>query len=215
VSVVPSSRDSVGTARYADGMKTPGPTVARRCTRPRTVMYRRRHLFIIVLIGMTGLAPIGCSSYRAPTVAVSDASLATQSEEGAVVKFTMNASHDNADVLPLREARYTLELNGRQVFTGVRSAQCTLSRFGSQQFTIPAAVPTAMLTGLSGANVPYRLSGTLTYVTPGAFAELLFDTGVSRPSVGFSQQGTLDLSSLLIHGAKVGMTATSKPSVAP
>ncbi|MBC7772830.1 MAG: LEA type 2 family protein [Pyrinomonadaceae bacterium] len=121
------------------------------------------------------------------------------------MRFTVNASHDNDKVLPLREAHYALEVNGQRVFSGIRSAQCTLSRFGSQQFTIPAAVPAASLTGLSGDVVSYRLSGTLTYITPGALAELLFDTGVSRPSVGFSHQGTLDLSTLMSPGAKIGM----------
>jgi hypothetical protein len=47
--------------------------------------------------------------------------------------------------------------------------------------------------GIGGRAVPYRLSGTLQYITPGALAELLFDTGVSQPDVSFVQSGTIDL----------------------
>jgi hypothetical protein len=42
--------------------------------------------------------------------------------------------------------------------------------------------------------VKYRLSGNVQYVTPGAFAEVLFDTGVRRPKTAFVQEGTIDLS---------------------
>jgi hypothetical protein len=158
-----------------------------------------------IALGLATLVLAGCSSYRAPTLTVTDAALAERNEEGTVVKFTINAAHDNDNPLPLREARYVLELNGKQVFSGVRSAQCTLSRFGSQQFIIPAVVPAAQLAELTGENVSFHISGTLTYITPGAFAELLFDTGVSRPSVGFSDQGTLDMSAIMTPGTKVGM----------
>lgn len=165
----------------------------------------RAQRFALVFLAAAALALAGCSGYRAPTLSVTGGGVAERTEQGVVVSFTVNASHDNGDVLPLREARYTLELNGATVFSGVRSAQCTLSRFGSQQFTIPAAVPAASLAGLSGGSVSYRLSGSLSYVTPGALAELLYDTGVSRPTVGFSQQGTLDLTASPEPVTKVGL----------
>lgn len=202
------SCDNRCSARYALCMNTMASSPAHDRFDDAASAPRRLLCFILVMFGLAALMLTGCSSYRAPTLSVTEAALADRTEQGTVVKFTINASHDNADVVPLREAHYTLELNGQRVFSGVRSAQCTLSRFGSQQFVIPAAVPAASLGVLSGAVVSYRLSGTLTYITPGAFAEVLFDTGVSRPSVGFSQQGTLDLSTLKAPGTKIGMVGS-------
>ena len=37
----------------------------------------------------------------------------------------------------------------------------------------------------------YELSGRVTYVLPGAIAELLFDNEIRKPTVGFSERGEL------------------------
>lgn len=123
---------------------------------------------------------------------VLDARVIERTADGAVVQFTIEARNGNNNPLPLREATYSLDLNGQTVFTGIRSAECTLRQSGVQQFVLPAAVKASSLASMGGA-VRYRLAGSLTYVTPGAFAELLFDSGVARPSAGFSGEGEIDL----------------------
>lgn len=153
---------------------------------------RRCHLGACLFAAALGLG--GCSSYTAPTLEVLDARVVERTEEGAIVQFVVKATNQNNNPLPLRDTRYTLELNGEQVFSGIRSPEATLRRQGEQQVVLPAAVPNSMLGSLADGTARYRLSGSLMYVTPGAFAELLFDTGVRRPSVGFSDEGTLSMS---------------------
>lgn len=136
-------------------------------------------------------------------MSVVEARIIDRSDDGAVVQFTIEAKNSNDKPMPLREARYSLELDGRSVFTGARSAETTLPKSRTQRFVLPAAVPASLVSSI-GSGARYRLVGTQTYVTPGAFAELLFDTGVSRPSVGFSAQGTID------EGGAVG-TAPNTP----
>lgn len=139
------------------------------------------------------LAQVGCSTFRDPQLAVAEARATERTPDGTAVLFTLDAKNDNDEPLPLREVEYRLELNGRQVFTGTRSAEATLRRRGTQQFTLPASISMA---GESVAPGPsrYVLSGVLYYITPGQFAETLFDAGVRKPSVSFRFDGEVDLS---------------------
>jgi hypothetical protein len=143
---------------------------------------------VLVLFALAG----GCS-YQPPKLQVVDAAVTSRTSEGFVVSFTLDASNANEEALPLREVRYTLELDGKQVFSGNRSAEATLRRLGTQRLSLPAAVPIQPDQPAPTGVVPYTLRGSLTYVTPGALAEVLFDTGVRQPKVTFRQQGTVDL----------------------
>jgi len=123
--------------------------------------------------------------------------------------FTLDARNENEDGLPLRTVEYRLDLNGREVFSGTRSAESTLRRLGTQQLKLPAVVSItpetqAFVTG----QTHYRLTGSLYYVTPGRLAETLFDSGVHTPSVGFTFEGDIDLS-------RAAFTQTTPASTMP
>lgn len=140
-----------------------------------------------------GLACAGCSSTRPPGLTIQSAELTEQTDAGMVVTFTVLADNPNPDALPLRDAQYTVSLAGKPVFSGVRSAQATVRRFGTQTFTLPAAIPATP----AGRGVePFEISGKLTYLVPGALAETLFDIHVLRPSTSFGGKGDVDLSRL-------------------
>jgi len=82
---------------------------------------------------------------------------------------------------------------GDSAIPGATPSAADMAAPGSiQEITIPASIPASALHLLASGSARYRLYGTLTYVTPGAFAELLFDTGVSRPTIGFSREGVLE-----------------------
>lgn len=148
---------------------------------------------LVVLAAILG----GCASYRAPEFSVTEARAGARSNDGVEMFFTLDARNDNDAALPLRDVEYRVELDGRTVFSGTRSAEATLRRLGTQKITLPAVVrldenaPVGARTG--GATLPYRISGTVTYVTPGQIAEILFDTGVRVPTVGFEGEGQIAL----------------------
>ncbi len=143
---------------------------------------------ILSLIGAAGL--VGCSSVQTPTIQVVDARVVEQTPEGVTLEFTLEGNNPNSASLPLREVSYALEVDGRRVFSGRRSAEATLRRLGDQRFLLPAVVPSSDATGsLEGSE--YRLAGTAVYLAPGAIAEILFDSGLSRPTVSFAGTGTL------------------------
>lgn len=133
----------------------------------------------------------GCS-YSAPKLSVSGARITDRSDQGVVVSFTVDALNANPVEFPLREVHYTLTLDGKPVFFGVRSPEASLRRLGTQQFSFPAVIPLAPGQALTGEH-PYLIDGTLDYTAPGELAQTLFDTGVRRPSVSFHQSGTIDL----------------------
>lgn len=137
---------------------------------------------------------VGCSAYDAPDLSVSSVTVADRSDEAVVLEFVLDASNSNGVELPLQTVEYTVRLDGRVVFDGTRSAEATLRREGTQRIVLPAAVRLEPGVPLQG-DYPYGISGRLTYVTPGEIAQVLFDAGVRRPRVSFSERGTISFGS--------------------
>ncbi len=134
----------------------------------------------------------GCSTSQLPELEVAEVKVGERTDEGLVVVFTLSARNENAEPLPLKKIDYTLAIDGRQVFSGVRSPEATLRPNGSQLVRVPAVIR------LDPGGAPpvgvhqYVLAGRLTYLEPGKIAELLFDSEVSQPSAPFEARGTLD-----------------------
>lgn len=146
----------------------------------------------------------GCTVYKAPKFTVINAAATQRTGEGVAMLFTLDAQNENDVGLPLRDVEYTVELDGQRVFSGTRSAEATLRRLGTQQVMLPAVMRLSPGATPPAAPSRYRISGTVTYVTPGQIAEILFDTGVRVPKVGFSGSGELDFSGGAVSAAQAG-----------
>jgi hypothetical protein len=164
------------------------PTPARSLTSRYTPPMR---LALAVLFAAA--AGAGCSN-SPPELRVVSAEVQERTAEGIVLSFTVEAENPNREPLPLHAVEYDLSLNGQRVFTGLRSAEATVRRYGTQTFTLPAALPLTLNPPLGSPE--YVLSGKVEYVVPGALAETLFDVRVFRPSTGFSGRGTVNLDQL-------------------
>ena len=159
-----------------------------------TTLHIRTTLLAISLPALA-LLMVGCESYSAPVLSMSRAEPTERTPDGCAMVFTLDARNENEDALPLRTVEYRLDLNGREVFVGTRSAESTLRRLGTQQLKLPAVVVlTPDTQPLAAGLAHYRLTGSMYYVTPGRLAETLFDSGVHTPSVGFTFEGEIDLS---------------------
>ena len=132
-----------------------------------------------------------CAPHAPPSLSVSGVRVAQRTDAGLVIDFQIDARNVNSFALPLKSARYTVWLDDRRVFKGVRSPEASLRRLGTQRLHLPAAIPASV--PLPRGVVGYRISGTLSYVRPGALAEVLFDAGVITPTTNFSHTGTVDL----------------------
>jgi hypothetical protein len=135
----------------------------------------------------------GCTGHTAPSLSVAGSRQVEATPDGFVVAFDLEAQNANDVELPLREIRYSLTLDGREVFSGVRSPEATLRRLGTQRFTIPAAVALAPGQAPPAGPTPYVLEGRLAYIAPGQIAQVLFDINVRRPTVRFREEGVVEL----------------------
>ncbi|MBX3358430.1 MAG: LEA type 2 family protein [Phycisphaeraceae bacterium] len=141
----------------------------------------------------------GCSDYKEPRLSVANVAVAQESPEGLVIAFTVLAENQNNVALPLREVRYALDLDNKRVFEGTRSPEGTVRADGSHRMVIPVALAIGPGSDASDAlperptgEHRYRLAVNLTYITPGALANVLFDTGVRRPVVSYNESGLLN-----------------------
>jgi hypothetical protein len=168
-----------------------------------------RSLLVLLCVALAG-----CST-QPPRISVQSAALTDRTDAGMVVNFTMLADNPNSEALPLRDASYTVWLGDKPVFSGVRSAQATVARFGTQTFTLPAAVPAAQAP--FAGNQSFRIAGKVKYLVPGALAETLFDVHVVRPSTDFRGSGVVDLSAVQQPPAPEarGVKPAPKPPVDP
>ncbi|MFG0260433.1 MAG: LEA type 2 family protein [Phycisphaerales bacterium JB041] len=158
---------------------------------------------LVPVLGLVGVliasALSGCSGQASPGAVVTSANIRNRTAEAAVVEFVIETTNPNDIELPMRDVVYTLNVNGKRVFSGRRDAQATMPRGGTQQITIPAVVPMQGAEGQEGRAglapgvYTYRLTGRIYYSLPSQLADVLFDAKLSRPSVGISDSGEIDL----------------------
>lgn len=132
---------------------------------------------------------VGCSGISAPGIEVSGVALRERTAQGTVLEFTLLADNPNGEALPLQDVTYSVSQNNVVLFSGTRSAEAVLRRFGQQEFTLPAAIPTSLLA--AEAQGAFTISGSVIYIAPGALSETLFDQQLIRPSADFSGTATL------------------------
>ncbi len=135
---------------------------------------------------------VGCAGYKAPTVRVKEAARTRMSDEAVALAFVLELENPNPIGIELDEFTYTISIDGTKVYAGRRAAEATLGASKSRQLTIPAVVP-FHLVGWTARTIParavYRIDGELRFVAPTQIAQILFDTGVFKPKVGFSDEG--------------------------
>ena len=154
---------------------------------------RTRVVFVAAVVCAGATLAGGCRSTSAPRLEHAAASMQERTADGVAMLFTLDAYNDNDSPLPLRDVQYSVTLDGREIFRGKRSAEATLRRKGVQQLHLPAVIALRPGEAPPSGVSNFRLRGTLTYVTPGKVAELLFDTGVRVPTAGFETTGQIDL----------------------
>lgn len=158
-----------------------------------------------ISLSCIALALGGCETRRPPQLTLGEAVVTEKTDEAIAFDVAVDMINPNPQELELQEFRYTVAVDGRQVFQGRRSAEASLPAEGGKRVRIPGVVrydqmnwsaPPAPGTpaGSPPEEANYRVSGTLTYIVPGALAEILFDTGVRRPRVGFSGEGVVRVS---------------------
>ncbi len=154
-------------------------------------MQRQGVLMLAVLAGVSG-----CAGFNDPTVSVTAVTLTDVTDEALALSFVMDLANPNPAALPLHEFRYTLAIDGKEVYAGRRAGGVTLSAADSRRVSLPAIVPFELVGWTPGtvpASVEYTFTGRLQYNAPNRLAQLLLDTGTRQPKVSFAAKGELEL----------------------
>lgn len=146
------------------------------------------------LLGAGAIASMllgGCSKALPPTFSAVGVREVESSNDRSVIEFMIEATNPNSEPIPLRQIHYTVELDGVEVFVGVRSPETTLHTYSSYVFKLPAVLPLGALSGTG--EVGYSLMGTAQYIPPGRLSEVLFDAEVKVPEAAIDLSGTINL----------------------
>lgn len=138
----------------------------------------------------------GCSGFREPVVTIVGASLTETSDSAIGIGISLDLANSNSQPVELYEFTYAITINGTGTYRGRWAASATLPANGSRQLVIPAVVRYDQLGWIANsvpAEARFDVSGSLLYIAPGDIAEILFDTGVRKPTVLFRGQGIFKL----------------------
>ncbi|MBN8596398.1 MAG: hypothetical protein J0L78_01865 [Planctomycetes bacterium] len=152
---------------------------------------------VFALLAFALLPLSGCTGVSSPKLTIVDVHQDESEPTGRRMIIVVKAENLSDVQLPLRDASYTVRLDGRQVFEGQRSPESTLRKWGVQELRFPVAIPAEQWPS-SNAPVRYEISGSLVYLPPGKFNEILYDYGLLRPKAGFRGNGEVSL-----HGPSV------------
>jgi hypothetical protein len=142
------------------------------------------------MLGIAALLVLpACSSAPRPELSLTGAQVVSTTDAGSVVNFTIDAKNLGPDPITLYDVNYTLRLDGREVFRGVRAGEAVLGRYATRQVTLPASIPASELSGAGERRA--TLDATFRYVPPTAFREVLFDAGVWQPTTSADGEVTI------------------------
>lgn len=147
---------------------------------------------VFIPVGLVSLTLAACTGISSPKLTIIDVRQDENEPTGRRMIIVVKAENIADVQLPLRDAKYSVRLDGQQVFDGQRSPESTLRKWGVQELRFPVALPADRWPS-SDAPVRYEISGSLVYLPPGKFNEILYDYGLLRPKSTFRGSGLVSL----------------------
>lgn len=132
----------------------------------------------------------GCLAGTPPNLTVAEVQVEPPQATGQRLLILVDAESRADEQLPLKTASYTLSLNGKEVFRGERSPEASLRRYGRQKLVFPVSLPAGTV---APGPATYRVSGSVVYLPPGRFREILYEYRLLRPTTSFSGSGEIVL----------------------
>ena len=152
----------------------------------------KRNCLSIVKIFCLSLTVIGCSSQQVriiddPVAKVSSVTQTAHNPKASRVVVLVEINNTNDVPLPVDEAHYEIDIKGVGKFDLTQAGNHTLSKMGTQHIELPASFKTDH--DLAGAE--YKISGWVSYQTPGEIRRFFTESGYPLPRVSFSGSGQI------------------------
>jgi hypothetical protein len=147
---------------------------------------------VFVAAAAVGCAAIGtgCGLTQRPEATVGQAVVTQRSDRGVRIEVPVSLTNRSDVPLPVAETRYTVTIDapGARPFRFTARGVATMPVEGEQTVLLPAAFA---VDEVDVVGVPYRVTGSIVYESPGEIRRVFTDTGWPLPSVSFSSSGTL------------------------
>lgn len=137
-------------------------------------------LLIVPLAACQGDAPPRFELVAARAVQTTD--------RGMLIELDLTGENPSDREIRLREARYSVQIDGANVFRSARSPEVALGPYGRVTMTLPVAIQQAEWTGVSPV---VGIRGQMLYLDPGPLAEVLYDARLRRPTAPLRGSVTL------------------------
>ena len=111
-----------------------------------------------------------------------------QTPDGASLAAVVEVTNPNSVELPLVDLSVRFRVDGMGTFSSADQPTVALPPQGSQRMRFTAALPTG---GTDPSGRAFSFSATMTYQPPGELRQIFSESGVPRPFVIASADGTL------------------------
>ncbi len=136
-------------------------------------------------VAALGLAMAGCGT--GPSVRVTAVDLVTAGQEASEYALRLELTNPGATPIRLDEFEYSLSMPGASAYHGKWITGRTIPAHETVTESVPAVIlsPSVALT----TPAPWQAKGEIRYLATNRLAQMLFDAGIQRPSVGFAGGG--------------------------
>lgn len=121
-----------------------------------------------------------------PVISVIGMDVVERGESTSEVAVRLEIQNLTGEPVRLDTWDYSLQVQGRGVYTGQWVAAITIPPESRVLTAIPAVVKNAEL---PAPNAAWSVNGWIRYLEPTRFSQLLFDLGLNRPSTTFGGRG--------------------------
>lgn len=150
----------------------------------------RPRLLLATLLFLTALLP-ACSFVQSPQFEVESFTVKERSDLAAILNITLLGTNPSKHPLEMRNISYSITLNNLAPISSARHAQSTIPARSQLRVMLPVVLDIDTFRALEGSETSYQLRGSVSYLRPGKFAEVLYDLGIKRASKKIAHDGTL------------------------
>lgn len=151
-----------------------------------TQHFRRFYCPIRTCAAIAAVLCLLCACTTPPGISVTTVDVVEVGKTANQIAIRIQLSNPTKAPIRIDTWKYFVRVRNDQVYSGEWVASITIPPESRLLTAIPAVVP---LQSQPGPDSPWSIDGTLRYLEPTRFSQLLYDLGLSRPAASFNASG--------------------------